>query len=207
MKSIPRHQCMLYEGPPSRHLPMLATLTRDKLNQNFRCLYLNTPPMVAGIRSYLAAAGIDVEKAMGDGRLLLSAAQDHLVEGLFDLDLMLHTLERTLQIALEDGYAGLWAVGDMTWEMGPAKDFSKLLDYEWRLEKFFHEHPQLGGICQYHAETLPPTVLREGLLSHPALFVNATLSRINPHYLRPELCTPAALQNPDLDAALSQALL
>ena len=33
--------------------------------------------------------------------------------------------------ALDDGYSGLWATGDMSWEFGPAKDFSMLLEYEW----------------------------------------------------------------------------
>jgi hypothetical protein len=198
---------MIYEGAPSRQLKAMAEITRDKLNQNYRCLYLNSPPMVAGMRSYLAAAGVDVENAMAEGHLLLSSVQSHLVEGLFDPDRMMDTLEQALQTALNDGYAGLWATGDMTWEMGPAKDFSRLLAYEWKLDKFFLEHPQLSGICQYHADTLPQSVLRQALVSHPAIFVNATLARINPHHLHPEQSTQTALQSPDLELALAQALL
>jgi hypothetical protein len=207
MKSVPRHQCMIYEGAPSRHLATLAAVTRDKLSQNFRCLYLNTEPMVAGMRSYLAAAGIDVERVLDQGQLLLSSAQDHLVDSAFDADHMIEALADSLQAALRDGYAGLWASGDMAWEMGPQRDFSRLLDYEWKLERFFRGHPQLSGICQYRSDTLPPAVLRQGLVSHPALFVNATLSRLNPHYLRPELCNEAALEHPDLELALQQCVL
>jgi hypothetical protein len=43
----------------------------------------------------------------------------------------------------------------MTWEFGRARDFSRLLEYEWRLEEFFQKHPELEGICQYYADTLP----------------------------------------------------
>ena len=206
MKSTPRHQCMIYAGAPSRQLAALAQVTRDTLNRNYRCLYLNSPPMVAGMRSYLAATGVDVEQALAAEHLVLSSVQSHLVDGAFDPDRRIDTLAEALATALSDGYAGLFATGDMTWEMGPRQDFSRLLSYEWKLERFFRDHPQLSGICQYHADHLPQAVLRQGLASHPALFVNATLSRINPHYLQPELCTETSLQHPDLDAALAQAL-
>jgi len=198
---------MIYDGAPSRQLAALAQVGSDKLSQNIRCLYLNTEPMVAGMRSYLAAAGVDVEKVLDRGQLILSSAQDHLVDGAFDPDRLMEALARSLHQALRDGYSGLWASGDMAWEMGPQKDFSRLLAYEWKLENFFRHHPQLSGVCQYHADVLPQSVLRQGLVSHPALFVNATLSRVNPHYLRPGACSETALQHPDLEAALQQALL
>jgi hypothetical protein len=197
---------MIYEGAPSRLLPELAAATRNKLNQSFRCLYLNSPPMVAGMRSYLAAAGVDVEKVTRAGQLLLSSGRDHLVEGLFDGDQMVRTLERTLASALQDGYAGLWATGDMSWEMGAKRDFSALLAYEWQLERLFREHAQLCGVCQYHADTMPRAVLRQGLASHPAIFVNSTLSRINPHHLQREACTEVSLGSPDLESALLRAM-
>jgi hypothetical protein len=182
METVSRHQCLIYQGSPSRHLQALASVIRQKLNGNFRCLYLNSPVMVAGIRCYLAAAGIDVGGELEKNSLVLSSDQGHLVEGRFDVAGMMRTLEVALTQALNDGYDGLWATGDMTWEFGPEKDFSKLLEYECRLENFFRTHPALGGICQYHADTLPREVLRQGLLTHSSIFVNETLSRINPHY-------------------------
>ncbi len=116
MESAPRHQCLVYQGAPSQHLPLVAPVIREKLEQNYRCLYLNSAPMVAGMRSYLAAAGIDVAHESAKGSLVLSSEQQHLRGGLFDADAMLQSLEDTLRQALRDGYAGLWATGDMTWE-------------------------------------------------------------------------------------------
>jgi hypothetical protein len=49
---------MIYEGPPSTHLQGLAALIIAKLKANCRCLYLNSPTMVAGIRSYLGWANV-----------------------------------------------------------------------------------------------------------------------------------------------------
>jgi MEDS: MEthanogen/methylotroph, DcmR Sensory domain len=206
MEPASRHQCLIYGGAPSRHLSALTVTLRAKLLRNYRCLYLNSPPMVAGMRSYLAAAGVDVVAELARGSLVLSAEQGHLVNMQFDVGRMLRTLGDALQQALDDGYAGLWATGDMTWEMGPRRDFSRLLDYEWRLEEFLREHPQMSGICQYHAETLPREVLRHGLLAHRSLFVNETLSLMNPHYLRQEAYAEATARSADAEAALGRLL-
>ena len=96
---------------------------------------------------------------------------------------MMGMLEDFLQKSLVDGYAGLWATGDMTWELGPERDFSNLVEYEWRLEEFLRTHAQIGGICQYRADALPQEALRKGLLTHRGVFISETLSMVNPHYL------------------------
>ena len=178
-----RHQCLIYEGPPSLHLPALAATLQQKLSENYRCLYLNSPVMVAGMRSYLAAAGLDVFEHTSKGSLILSSDQHHLIEGRFDVETMIATLEDAFNSSKKEGYEGLWATGDMSWEFGPQRDFSKLLEYEIRLEELLQQHPTLSGICQYHADALPRGALRQALLTHPSIFVNETLSRINPDYL------------------------
>jgi hypothetical protein len=204
IEPVSRHQCLIYAGPPSRHLPALAVTLRAKLGRNYRCLYLNSPPMVAGIRSYLAAADVDVETELARGSLVLSAEQAHLVDGRFDVATMLETLGNALAQALDGGYAGLWATGDMTWEMGPQKDFAQLVDYEWHLEEFLRLHPEMSGICQYHADLLPREVLRHGLLAHRSIFVNETLSLVNPHYLRVVSAKEDFAHNAEVDAMLDQ---
>ena len=183
MPQTPRHQCLIYKGSPAPHLPGLTALIQQKLNENYRCLYLNSPAMVAGMRSHLFAAGTDVPKEIMKGSLVLSAESTHLVDGRFNIDRMLEMLDEALDQALNDGYQGLLATGDMSREFGPERDFSKLLEYEWQLEEFLRARPALCGICQYHADTLPAEVLRHGLLTHPALYINETLSRLNPFFM------------------------
>lgn len=187
MDPCSRHQCLVYSGSPSRHLRPLAAMTRTMLSRGNRCLYLNSKPMVAGFRSYLGAEGVDVEEAVGKEALILSQDQGHLVDGAFNIEAMFRTLELTLNRALADGFTGLWASGDMTWEFGPRKDFSTLLEYEWRLEDFLREHPQMSGICQYHSDTLPQEAMRAAVRTHQSIFVNETLSMVNPHYSRSQL--------------------
>lgn len=163
--------------------------------------------MVAGMKSQLAANGVDVEQAVASASLVLSAEQTHLLgDWEFNVTSMISTLERALDQALSDGYRGLWATGDMTWEFGPAKDLSKLLEYEWRLEEFMREHPEMSGICQYHADTLPRDILQQGLRTHTHLFVNETLTRMNPHYLEPTAYSQATSGAFELDRFISGVL-
>jgi hypothetical protein len=182
-----RHQCLIYDGAPSRQLPALATMIQRKLEAGYRCLYLNSRPMVAGLRSYLFAIGVDVMTEVDQGRLVLSS-ESIASESSFDADLMLRGLEDAVVQALGDGYRGLWATGDMTWEFGSEKNFAKLVEYEYRLENLMRKQPALSGICQYHKETLPEETPNQALLTHRMIFINETLSRINPHYVAPGQC-------------------
>jgi hypothetical protein len=123
--------------------------------------------------------------------------------GRFDIDRMIHLLEAATEQAMADGYAGLFATGDMTWEFGPETDFSMLIDYEWRLEQLFRKQPTLSGICQYHRDLLPRQAICEGVVSHATVFINATLTRVNPHYVparSPAVRKAAAV--PELDTSL-----
>jgi hypothetical protein len=202
-----RHQCMIYDGAPSRVLHELATSLRQNLDAGRRCMYLNSPAMVAGVRSRLYAAGIDAEREIMRGALVLVSDDDHLVDGHFVVDRMIDLLDAAVDGALTDGYAGLFATGDMSWEFGPENDFAKLLEYEWRLEQLFHERPQLSGICQYHRDLLPREAICEGVVSHGSVFVSATLTRLNPHYVQassPAERQPAAV--PELDVAVEDLL-
>jgi hypothetical protein len=176
---------------------------RQKLAERYRCLYLDSPPMVAGIRSYLAAEGVDVTCEVRKGNLQLSSEQAHLANGHFDADRMLQGLESAVDQALSQGYQGLWATGDMTWEFGSKKEMSKLLDYEWKLEDLFRRQPHLSGICQYHVDTLPQDVVRDALSSHQTIFINQTLSRLNPHYLTRQTYSHKEFA-PDLDHLIAR---
>lgn len=177
-----RHQCLVYEGAPSRHLDSLAQTLIEKIGANRRCLYLNSPAMVAGMRSRLAAMGFDLNAHTRKGALILSSDDTHLLLGKFDVARMLSLIADSLRRALDDGYEGLWATGDMTWELGGERNFDKLLAYERGLEEFMKHNPALSGVCQYHRDTLPAHAVKTALEVHPAFYVNATLSQFNRAY-------------------------
>jgi hypothetical protein len=166
-------------------------------------MYINSPGMAAGFRSQLYAAGTDVQREVTRGALVIVSDEQHLVEGRFVVDRMIDLLEAAIAEALADGYAGLFATGDMTWEFGPEKEFSKLVEYEWRLEQLFRRQPAIHGVCQYHRDLLPPEAIREAAVAHRGLFISDTISRLNPHYVPAR--SPAELKaaaRPELDDAI-----
>lgn len=140
-----RHQCMIYEGSPSKILHSLAAIIYGKLKDGYRCLYLNSTPMVAGMSSTLASINVDLKTEIEKGSLVLSS-EPVSPDGIFETKYMLTKLEDLLEQALHDGYKGLWASGDMTWEFGRTNDFSKLLEYELGLEEIFHRRKELCGM-------------------------------------------------------------
>lgn len=164
-------------------LPVLSAIIQAKLKEGYRCLYLNSSAMVSAMYSTLAGLGCDVQSEIDKGSLILSAELPATEYG-FDPNAMLKTIEAALDRALEAGYKGLWASGDMSWELGSARDFANLLDYELELEKLFSRRKELHGICQYHRNSLPNDALRSGLLGHQSLVISDTLTRINPNYLK-----------------------
>lgn len=201
-----RHQCLIYKGSPFRQLPALAALIREKRAEGFRCLYLNSPAMIEALRVTLAMEGMNVDREVRETNLILSTETAVSEDGQFDIDTMMSGLEEAVDQAVRDGYKGLFATGDMTWEFGSKESFAKLLAYEWRLEKLFHKRPELCGVCQYHSDTLSPEILQKALVSHPAVFINETLTRINEHYAQSEAQAEAALGGQKLQGAIDGLL-
>ncbi len=57
--------------------------------------------------------------------------------------------------SMRDGFNGLWATGDMVWQLGSERNADKLLVYEYAVEELLQNNPTLSGVCQYHKDTLP----------------------------------------------------
>ncbi|MGD0911658.1 MAG: hypothetical protein ABR928_07175, partial [Terracidiphilus sp.] len=75
-------------------------------------------------------------------------------------------------------------------------------EYEWQLEDLFKRRAALSGVCQYHGDTLLQETMRDGLESHASLFVNETLSMVNPYYVRRPLFAQGNLTITNLDSAI-----
>ncbi len=198
MRTIPRHQCMIYQGSAATTLPGLAATLAEKLMAKKRCLFLNSPPVIGWMQKCLAGAGVDVPGETAKGALVLSSDQGHLSGGRFDTDRMLSLLGEMVDTARADGFAGLWAAGDMTWEFGAERDFDKLLDYEQKLERLFARKPGVEGICLYHVDTVPAGAIQSALQTHRAVYINETLSRVSPWYVDP-FCGGLAPDIPDAE--------
>ncbi len=181
-----RHKCLIYDGDATTQLAVVMPLLRESLAENWRCLYLGSPPMVSMIDDALGTAGIDATREMQRGALRLSSDRSHLVDGVFRPDTMIDALCAEIDDAVGAGFEGLCATGDMRWELGDDANFAHLLAYEARLEEVFRTKP-LRGVCQYHRSLVPASAVRTALVTHRSAYIGETLNQDNLFYLPPEL--------------------
>lgn len=181
-----RHKCLIYDGDPSEQLPVVIPFLLNGLRSNWRCLYIGSPMMIEMVETALAGHGMDPQRAAKAGRLVLSSERIEGEDGGFEPRAMVKFLCALIDDAVLAGYEGLCATGDMFWELGGAKNFERLLEYEACLEQTFREKP-LRGICQYRSDLVPGHAVRHALLTHQTAYIGGRLSRDNLFYMPPEL--------------------
>ena len=183
---ISRHKCLIYDGHASEQLPVIVPFLLDNLRAKRRCIYLGDPETIQLVDNALTKEGVNISKEMRRGALLFSSERNHLHKGVFEPKEMIESLRGMIDGAVNDGFDGLCATGDMMWEFGTKKNLERLLEYEVLLEQLFHEKP-LTGICQYHRDTLPPRTIRDALITHRASFIGVVANPDNLFYVPPEL--------------------
>jgi signal transduction histidine kinase len=181
-----RHKCLLYDGHPSEQLPVVIPFLADGLRTNWRCLYIGSPDLLGMVSTALEVEGIDPAHEVKRRSLILTSDRSHLVDGNFDPQVMIELLCGLIDAAVQDGFEGLCATGDMRWELGKNENFDHLLEYEARLDQLFREKP-LRGICQYHRDLLPGEAIHDAVITHQTLYVGEALTRENVFYVPPEL--------------------
>jgi signal transduction histidine kinase len=183
---VSRHKCLVYEGHPSGQLPVTIPFLVSGRRENYRCLYLGAPETVSAVRAALALRGLDVDEEVRRGALVLSSDRSYLDRGAFDPCALVAMLSGMIDGAVTDGFAGLCATGDMSWEFGPDKNFERLLEYEVLIERLIQEKP-FTGICQYRRDSVPPGALRDALLAHRSVYFDEDLHRDNVFYVPPDV--------------------
>jgi hypothetical protein len=177
-----RHQCMIHEGAPFQQFHRLSSVIAERLKSNYRCFYANHPEMVAGMRLYLDAHGLDVAGETERGALVLTSEQTHLIDGRFDANRILSMLEWVLDESARDGFAGVWGSGDVAWELGSDLDVDKLIAYERGAEEVSARRPELQCVCLYRVDALPRDFAHPAFSTHRSIYVDDATSLLNPYY-------------------------
>jgi len=179
------HVCTLYSNRDEQ-LTAAIEYVRGGLSRGERCLYVCGEHSLDEFRDGLRAAGIDVETEEASGALLLLTKQDaHLKGGSFDPDKMITMLHRAVGEALDAGFAGLCAAGDMSWLLDEAEGSERIAEYEARLNAFYPSSHALG-LCQYNRNKLPAATLDHSLATHPHVRLDGNILLVNPFYEEPE---------------------
>lgn len=174
------HACFLY-ATPEQQREVIARAIRAALARGDRFLYVLDPEADTGVLEAIRREGIDIEDALDDGALVIkSTSEAYLKGGTFDPERMIGLLRAAIQEALDDGFHGLTAAGEMTWATRGAPGSEKLLEYERRVHAIFADHP-VGAICQYDVRRFDPAALDAVLRAHPHVVAQGGLVQ-NPSY-------------------------
>ncbi len=178
------HICTLYTSPEEQ-LQAAVEYIKAGLDRGERCLYVCGEHEPQELRVALKAAGINVKAEEKRGALvLLTKADAHLRGGYFAPDRMISLLYQAVKDALDAGFNGLCAAGDMAWVMDQAPGTEDLAEYESRLNEFYASHRALG-LCQYNRTTLPPQFLDHCIATHRVVRIEGPIALENPFYEEP----------------------
>ena len=159
------HACVIVDDDRAR-LRALAAFISAGLRDNHRILYFGPP--TTGLGAALAAHGRDLENVLADGRLRMSAPEDsYLASGAFDPDATLEGWRRESAAALEAGFRGLRAIGDMSWASRPVPGRDRLPWYEAHVNRVFADGSAMA-MCLYDSRVFTRAELQRIVWAHPA---------------------------------------
>lgn len=178
------HICTLY-STRDEQLAAAVAYIRGGLDRGERCLYVCCEHSPDEFRAGLKEGGIDVETEETRGALLLLTKHDgHLKGGTFDPDAMISMLHAAVKDALDAGFSGLCAAGDMSWLLDEAPGSERIAEYEARLNAFYPTSRALG-LCLYNRNKLPPATIDHGIATHPHVRIADSILLENPFYEDP----------------------
>ena len=175
---------MLFSSPQEQ-ARIAASFLHLGLTRGERCIFVGSPQANSMIEKSLGAAGVDVPGESQAERLVITSDRDYLDGGRWSTEKMLGFLENAYESAIAEGFSALRAVGDVSWQVGPDRDFSEIVRYEALLDLFFNGK-RMTGICQYPKENCPVEILNGILDVHPIVAIDASVGN-NVHYVPAEI--------------------
>jgi anti-anti-sigma regulatory factor len=98
--------------------------------------------------------------------VILPARDVYLTAGRFDPDRVLRLTRDLVAAAVRDGYAGLRAVGDMSWVLAGPPGVERLVWYETEINRTFLDGLAVA-VCLYDRRRFDPGLLRALAAAHP----------------------------------------
>ncbi|MFP8907041.1 MEDS domain-containing protein [Streptomyces atacamensis] len=150
-----RHVCCAYAGE-RQWARSAAEFVREGLAAGRRVVYFADTAAPAAVVERLGRNGVDAVAAVERGGLVVRRAEDsYLRRPPFDPDRMARAWEQECATAIREGYAGLYAVGEMAWCARGVPGADRLLEYELRLNREVFARLPLTALCLYDRAVVP----------------------------------------------------
>lgn len=182
------HICTLFSSREEQ-LSAAVEYVRGGLERGERCLYVCGEQSPEEFRAALRKAGVNVDRETERGALvLITKREGHLKGGSFSAARMIRMLKDAVKSALDAGFTGLCAAGDMNWLLDDAPGSHEILEYEALLNHFYSDPSNRAlGLCQYNRKTLPARILDTCIATHRHIRIAGPMILENPFYELPDL--------------------
>lgn len=178
------HMCLIYDNDAYRQKVISQFLAKGLAvgEQVGYFADVTTPTEVA---TWLKSLGVEVEKLLAEGTLeVFVAGEVYCPDGQFVPQSMLRRLSDRYTHAVQDGYVGARASGEMSWALRTFPGSDRLMEYEALINTISATSP-VTPICQYDARRFDGATLLNVLKVHPLMIVESQIVR-NPYYLPPQ---------------------
>lgn len=146
------------------------------LERNERCLYIAEDHTTSEICRHLQEFGVDVVEAQKSGALkVVTKHETYLRHGVFQPDKMIGDIRDAVQAALDAGYAGLRASGELSWALDLPSALAQMIQYEEALDEHFYS--KFAALCQYDETRYPAYIFEHMKQLHPVVVSGGQLMR------------------------------
>lgn len=166
------HYCGIFRSDADQRR-IVIDFVRLGVERNEKMMYLVHLQTADRLRATLSDAGIDVDKLVASGQLIIQAAKEvYLVDGVFQPELMIEMLGKETTAALEAGYTALRVTGEMSWALAGDPGSERLVEYEALLNDFYATGAKSYSICQYDQRRFDAELLTDVLHTHPSVLLD-----------------------------------
>jgi hypothetical protein len=181
-----RHICAFFNSIDEQHR-VLHSFIKEGFDRGEKVFHIVDPERREAHLQRLAAAGIDVERAMGAGQLEVRVWQDCQFRGdRFDQDAMLALIEEVLQSGAAAGYPLTRFLGQMEWALQdkPGLDDLSFVEFETRVN---YVSPKYDDplICAYDLSKFSANMIIDVMRTHPVVLIGGVLQE-NPFFVPPD---------------------
>jgi MEDS: MEthanogen/methylotroph, DcmR Sensory domain len=146
------------------------------LEQNEKCLYIAEDHTPSEICQHLQELGVNVLEAQKTGALsVVTKHETYLRHGSFQPHKMIGELCEAVQSALDTGFTGLRAAGELSWALDLPSALVQMVNYEEELEEHFHS--KFAALCQYDQSRYPEYIIERMKSVHPINLCDGVLTR------------------------------
>jgi len=178
------HMCMIYDNDEQRKIVIGQFLARG-ITLGEQVGYFADMSTPEEVETWLQEMGLELPSRKRNGEFEVFKAEEvYCPSGRFDPSEMLSTLGGCYDKAIQAGYQGARASGEMSWALKGIPGSERLLEYEALINTINEVHP-VTPICQYDARRFDGATLLNVLKVHPMMIVQGKIVQ-NPYYISPQ---------------------